>query len=407
MELLDQALEIKEELVAIRRHLHQYPELSGMEFETGKFICSKLDEWGIPYEYGIADTGVVAIIRGNRHPETDHHMPGTLISPRKVVALRADIDALSMTELSGLTFASCREGVAHTCGHDGHTAVALGAAKLLKDMEESLAGDVKIFFQPAEETTGGAERMIRQGCMENPRVHHVLGLHMDPTLPCGDVEFKYGKMMASSDEFTIILEGQGCHGAHPERGCDTIAMAAQIITSLQTIVSRNVSPVNSAVVTVGMIHAGTAGNAIAQKAELTGIMRCLDPETREFLRRRIREIVENTANAFGGCGELILRPSYSALINDDATVNTVIACAEDILGKDHIHMMAYPDMGTEDFSFFARECPSCYWHLGCGNKKDIQNNTVRDIHNPGFVMDEDCLPIGVAIQTAAILRLLG
>lgn len=387
-------MELKEETIAIRRHIHQHPELSGQEVQTGRYICEKLAEWGIPYEYGIADTGIVALIRGEGEPAL------------KTVALRADIDALPMQETSGLPFASCHPGIAHTCGHDGHTAIALGAAKLLYDIRARLSGNVKIFFQPAEETTGGAQRMIRQGCMRSPRVDHVLGLHMDPTLPCGEAEFKYGKMMAASDEFTILLEGKGCHGAHPQRGCDAIVMAAQVINSLQTIVSRNISPINSAVITVGMLHAGTVGNAIAQKAELTGIIRCLDPDTRVFLQEKVRQVTENTAAALGGCGQLILRPSYSALINDDQVVDTMIEAAAGLLGREHIHLMPYPDMGTEDFSFFAQECPSCFWHLGCGNREDIKNGTVKDIHHPGFILDEDCLPIGIAVQAAGVLALL-
>lgn len=405
MNLLEKASAIREEIIAIRRHLHQNPELSGKEIETGKFICRTLEDWGIQYEAGVAGTGIVATIygKGSQAAEKTNYETKT---DRRCIALRADIDALSMNETSGLPFASINPGVSHTCGHDAHTAVALGAAKLLSQMADELPGDVKIFFQPAEETTGGAQRMIDEGCLEAPFVNHVVGLHVDPTLPSGDVEFKYDKMMASSDEFTIHLEGKGCHGAHPERGCDTIAMAAQIINSLQTVTSRNVSPVNSAVVTVGMIHAGTAGNAIAPTAELTGIMRCLDPDTREFLRKRVAQIVEHTAEAFGGSGRLEIRPSYSAIINDNPTVDVVISCAEALLGKEHIHMMPYPDMGTEDFSFFAQARPSCYWHLGCGNKQDIEAGTVKDIHNPGFVLNEDCLTIGVALQTAAVCKLL-
>lgn len=391
MELLSQANALKGEMIAIRRHLHQYPELSGREYETGKYICQKLDEYGIPYACGIADTGIVAIIRGGLD---DGH----------AVALRADIDALPLQETTGLPFSSCHDGVAHSCGHDGHIAIALGAARMLYDRRETLRGTVKIFFQPAEETTGGAQRMILAGCMENPKVEHVLGLHMDASLPCGEASFKHGKMMAASDEFTITLTGKGCHGAHPERGCDAILMAAAIINSLQSVVSRNVSPVNSAVVTVGMIHAGTAGNVIAQTAELTGIIRCLDPQTRTFLAERLARIVEHTASALGGNGELILHPSYSALINDDRITDTMISAASSILGPNRVHQMSYPDMGTEDFSFFAEQCPSCYWHLGCGNPA---KGIVYDIHNPAFTLDEDCLPLGAAIQTAGVLKLFG
>lgn len=410
--ILKEAMELKEEMTAIRRHLHQNPELSGQEWETGKYICSKLDEWGIPYEYGVAETGIVAVITGRDTSDgIDMDYSSSVLKDQsdgkgravKCVALRADMDALPMTEATGLAFASCREGIAHTCGHDGHVAAALGAARILNRRKDSFSGSVKLFFQPAEETTGGAERMIQAGCLEKPHVDYVLGLHMDPSLACGEVEFKHGKMMAASDEFTILLTGQGCHGAHPERGCDAIAMAAQVVTSLQTVVSRNIAPVNSAVVSVGMIHAGTAGNAIAQTAELTGIMRCLDPETRDLLKERVRQIVENTAAAFGGRGQLILRPSYSPLINNDGVVDLMMDTAASLIGKDHIHQMPCPDMGTEDFSFFAMERPSCFWHLGCGNP---EKGITQDIHNPGFDLDEDCLPIGAAIQAAGVLELL-
>lgn len=382
--LRDRVQALAPEVIAIRRQLHENPELSEQEFETGKTIASYLEKWGVAYQTGIANTGLVATIRGN--------------GPGKVVGLRADIDALAVTEQTGLAFASKHPGVAHCCGHDGHTAIALGAAKLFQDLRDQFCGTVKVFFQPAEETVGGAKRMIDAGCLENPRVDAVLGLHMSPKYPVGHIGMKYGKMMAASDEFTVVLSGRSCHGAHPELGCDAIAMAGQVICALQTIVSRNLAPVNAAVVTVGKMEGGSAGNVLADRVELTGIMRCLDLPTRAFLHQRVREVVEGTAAAFGGRGELILRPSYSPLINDDGVVETMRTVAAEVLGPDHVHMEEYPDLGTEDFSFFALERPSCFYRLGSG--------VGPDLHNAGFLLDEDCLALGVELQVRGALALL-
>ncbi len=270
-------------------------------------------------------------------------------------------------------------------------------------MESQLSGDVKFFFQPAEETTGGAERMINEGCLKNPDVDYVLGLHVDPTIKTGFVRLKYGKMMASSDEIIIKAIGKSTHGAHPNDGVDPLIIASNLVLSLQSLVSRNLSPLNSAVLTIGSIHGGTKGNIIPDEVEMTGILRTLDQDTRDFMKKRIAEIVENVPKAFGGEGRLYFRESYKALINNDETVNVVRETAEKILGKENVVISQFPSMGTEDFSYFCEHSKACFFNLGCRNE---EIDAVYPIHSSMFKLDESCLEIGVKLQVENVLKLL-
>ena len=376
------------EVTAFRRAVHEAPDLSENEGPTCARISAILSAHGITHETMLGGTAICAAVGS--------HAAG------KTVALRADIDALPLTERTNLPFASRRPGAMHACGHDIHAAVALGAALALKSVESELPGCVKIFFQPAEETTGGAARMIEAGCLESPRVDNVLGLHVDPSLPTGSAAFKYGKMHAASDEFTIVLHGRGCHGAHPEEGCDAIAMAGQLVAALQNIASRNISPVNSAVVTVGKITGGTKGNIIADRVELEGIMRSLDEKTRLLLRRRVEETARGIAAAFGGAAELLLRPSYAALINDDATTDTAARAARETIGAASVTVKTEPTLGTEDFSYFAAARPSCFYELGCATP----GRENAPLHSAEFEANESCIETGIKLQTAAALALL-
>lgn len=384
---------ISEELINIRREFHKDPELGGYEFKTMDRICSYLDSWGIEYKKGIAQTGVCAIVRGkNRSGEKNI-----------CVGVRADIDALPLKEEADVDFKSLNDGAMHACGHDVHTAIALGTAKVIKSMEDTLKGDVKFFFQPAEETTGGAERMISEGVLKNPDVDYVLGLHVDTGINTGTVKLKYGKMMASSDEITIRVSGKSTHGAHPDKGVDPLVIAANLIMSLQSLVSRNISPLNQAVFTLGTIHGGTRGNIIPDEVEMTGILRTLDPETRSFMKKRIGEMVENVPKAYGGEGKLYIRESYMALINSDEAVDSVRSVAEKILGENNILISQEPDMGTEDFSYFAANVKSCFFNLGCRNE---EIGAVYPIHSNRFKIDENCLATGVQLQVENVLKLL-
>lgn len=377
------------ELVEIRRDLHRHPELSNEERRTSDLICARLESWEIPYERGLAGTGVMAVIQGAK--------------PGKTVGIRADMDALPVEEAGNPPYRSECPGVMHACGHDAHTAILLGAAKLFKEMQGELSGTVKCFFQPAEETTGGALRMIEAGCLENPHVDYVLGLHVSSAYEAGHVGVRYGKMMAASDEFTIVLKGKSCHGAHPDQGNDTMVMAAAVIGGLQTIVSRNISPTDSAVCTIGKIKGGVAGNVICDRLQMDGILRSLTPAGRDFLRERLVSIVENTAKAYGGEGTAEFHFSYPALINTDEAVDAVKAAAVETLGEAQVTVEPEPELGTEDFSYFAERRPACFWHLGCANR---ERGIGADLHSCYFDIDESCLALGVEIQARAALKLL-
>lgn len=382
-------LQIGEKAIALRQHLHMHPELSEHEYETMNLLCAMLDEQGIPYEKNVADTGVVGLIRGRFDGPT--------------VGLRADIDALPIQEDNPeLACRSQNPGVMHACGHDAHTAVLMGTALLLNSMKEELHGNVKLFFQPAEESIGGAERMIAAGCLENPHVDYVLGLHTAPNLPTGQIGIKYGKMYAASDMLTLKVYGTSCHGAHPNQGVDAILIAAHILTAVQSVVSRNVAATDSAVCTFGTIHGGNVRNQVADYVELTGIIRTLDPDTRLFARERVRTICEQTAAMLGGRAELIVQPSYSPLINSDEMVDLVKETASGILGADNVKELDVPSLGVEDFAYFAAARPACFFHLGCA----VEDPKRCVAHSCFFDLDERCIPIGIALQAANVLRLM-
>ena len=344
---------IGEAAIAARRYLHMHAEVSEHEYGTMEYIASRLEALGIPFKKGVAETGVVGIIEGP--------------AGGPVVGLRADIDALPIQEENGgLEYASINPGAMHACGHDAHTAILLGTAEVLMRIKDRLKGSVKLIFQPAEESIGGAERMIAEGVMENPRVDVMFGLHVETDILPGQVIYRYGKMNAASDMFTVNVYGKSSHGASPEQGVDAIVIAAEIITACQTTVSRNVSPVDSAVCSFGTIHGGNVRNQVADKVELKGILRTLSPETRLLMRERVRAIVEGTARMHGGRAELLLEPSYCSLINNDTIVNLVKANAERLLGPENVLYLDAPRLGVEDFAYFAEAVPACFFYLGAG-----------------------------------------
>ena len=279
----------------------------------------------------------------------------------------------------------------------------MGTAAVLSSMREQLHGSVKLFFQPAEETIGGAERMIAEGCLENPHVDYVLGLHVAGNLPAGQIGVKYGQMYAASDMLTLKVFGKSCHGAHPDEGVDAILIAAHILTAVQSLVSRNVSPTDSAVCSFGTIRGGNVRNQIADYVELTGIIRTLTPEMRLFARNRVRDICEQTARMLGGRAELIVEPSYSPLINDDRLVDLVRNVALERLGSGSVALLKVPSLGVEDFAYFAAERPGCFFHLGCAHAEEKR----RVGHSCFFDIDEHCIPVGIELQVANVLRVLG
>jgi len=378
---------LKPWLVETRRHIHMNPELGLEERQTADFIQATLSSLGIESER--KGTAVVGLVRGK--------LPGG------VVALRADIDALPLDEANEVEYKSRRPGAMHACGHDAHATILLGAARFFAERRDALRGTIKLLFQPAEETVGGAATMISSGCLENPRVDYVLGLHVMPYLPVGVIEAKKGALNGSSCTLRIAVRGKGAHGAYPDLGIDAVLAASSVVVALNSVVSRNVSPLESAVLTVGTIRGGKASNVIADEVRMEATLRSTSPQVRDAMIARIKAIVEGVPASFGGSGELEVEYGYEALINDDASVDVVVRAAEAVLGPGSIRWKEKPSMGVEDFSFFLKERPGAFYHLGCGNE---ERGIRSPLHSNTFDIDEDCLPLGVAIQAAAALEFL-
>ena len=383
-ELLALAQAQRDYMVAMRRKLHRIPERGFAEFKTQKAVMDALDEMGIPYT--TERTWVIGLIEGALEGET--------------VALRADMDALPLEEPEGCPFRSEHPGLMHACGHDAHTAILLGAARMLNGMRERLHGRVKLLFQPAEESDGGAEPMVAAGAMENPHVDRVYGLHVMPRLPVGVVETRPGTLNASTDTVKLSIFGTAGHGAYPESGADAIVAAAQVITALQTLVSRNLSPISSAVLTLGVIEGGTAQNIICDRVNLRGTLRTANAEVRAMMKRRIEEVASGVAQAMGCSAEVEVIPGYAALVNDEAEAERVHRVAARLLGAQNAVIKPEPSMGGEDFSFFCDCAPGAFFHLGC---VPAQKMPAPPLHSRDFMLDEDCLVIGAMMHAALVL----
>lgn len=394
MDVLKLVENIYDEVVEIRRDLHKYPELSEQEFRTAKKICEKLDQYNISYVDKVAGNGIVATIYGDKVIENQRF---------KVVAVRADMDALPITELTALEFKSQNKGIMHACGHDIHTAVMLGTAKLLNSMKSEFSGCIKFFFQPAEESIGGAERMIESGCMEDPKVDAVIGLHVTPTLESGCVEFCPGKMNAASTEFEIIVNGESCHGAHPDNGIDSILTACHMVTALQSIVSRNLDPAEPGLITVGQFHSGNRNNIIPKDATISGIIRTLDNDTQALIKQNIIRTAKNTAQAFGANADIYFEDSYPALVNDSLIQKIIQEVAFKHLKKSDIYFMEKPSMGSEDFSYFSKHARSLFFNIGC---KFDGDNSNQALHSEYFCPDENCMKTGILMEVLGVLAIL-
>ncbi len=388
-ELLAEARAFLPWMVEVRRDLHRHPELGLDEHRTSGRVRALLDELGVPYVGGLAGTGVLGTMRG--------------ASPGHVVALRADLDALPLQDAKDVSYRSEIPGRMHACGHDVHTTVLLGAARLLRDRLRTRAGAVKLIFQPAEETVGGARLLVEQGVLDSPRVEAIFGLHVDPGLPVGHVGLKYGQRNASSDDVAITIHGRSCHGAYPAAGVDAIVVAAQVVLALQTVVARNVDARASAVVTIGTIEGGTQGNIVAPRVRMVGTVRTLDPAIRELVLRRVREVAEGVAGGFGARAEVVIDPSYDPVINDDSMVDLVRASAERLVGAERIKVFDRPNMGVEDFGFYLTHVPGAFYSLGVRNEA---RGIVHPVHNDHFDVDEECLAWGAALQAINALAIL-
>lgn len=388
MDLQKRAQALREELVETRRRLHRHPELSMDLPETTAYVMDRLRAMGCePVE--LPHGGVTALISGGKAGRT--------------VLLRADMDALPMKEESGLPFASLREGAAHTCGHDLHTACLLGAARMLQEMGPELPGAVKLMFQPGEETLLGAKSMIADGILEAPKADAAVMLHMAPMVPCGTLILGSGVVAASSDPFTITVKGKGGHGAMPHLAVDPINAAAHIHLALQELISRETDSLNTAVLTIGTFHAGTAENIIPGEAVMTGTLRTYDKKVREYLLPRMREVVELTARAFRAEGALRIDASVLPLAADRAAADTVAEAFRRIFGGERVLIRNEPLCGSEDFAEIADRVPALRILLGGGSPEE---GCCYNIHHPKIVYREDCLPTGAAAYAAAALALL-
>jgi amidohydrolase len=380
--------ELQEQLVAWRRSLHKKPELGFEELITADFIASKLKEWQIPHQTGIAKTGIVATIAGNRSG--------------KVLAIRADMDALPIQEANQVPYRSQHDGKMHACGHDGHIAIALGTAYYLAQHRD-FPGTVKIIFQPAEEGPGGAKPMIEEGVLTNPDVDAIIGLHLWNNLPLGKVGVRSGALMAAVECFRCTILGKGGHGAMPNRTIDSIVVASQIVNALQTIVARNVDPLDSAVVSVGEFHAGTALNVIADSAKISGTVRYFNPKLEKFIGERIEAIIAGICQSHGATYDLDYWQLYPPVINDRVMSELVRSVATEVIETPIGVVPECQTMGGEDMSFFLQQVPGCYFFLGSAN---LSKGLSYSHHHPRFDFDETALGMGVEIFMRCVEKYL-
>jgi amidohydrolase len=377
------------ELTAIRRQIHQHPEPGFEEVETARLVCQKLEGLGLDIQIGVAQTGVVATLRGAK--------------PGKTVLVRADMDCLPVAEENDKPYRSRRNGWMHACGHDGHTAVLIGLVRTLATKRDQLAGTVKAVFQPAEEGPGGAEPMIAAGVLENPKVDAALGFHLWNNLPVGQIGLRSGPIMAATDQVDITVKGKGGHGAKPHLSVDAVVVASHVVTGLQSIVSRMVNPLHSAVITIGTINGGFRHNVIAPEVRLSGTVRTYDKALRAELPKRIERMVSGICEAMGATADVDYQAVYPPTINDAGMTDLVKGSAAKVVGDENVQWIE-PSMGGEDMAYFLDAVPGCYFFLGSANS---ELGLDHPHHSPFFDFDERALPIGVQVLQQAVFDYLG
>ncbi len=372
-----------EEVVAIRRHLHANPELSFYEEKTAQFIQQKLDEIGVPYIDNFAGHGIVVKIEG-KNPE------------KKVIALRADIDALPITEANDLPYKSKNEGIMHACGHDAHTANLLGVIKILNELKEEFEGTIKCIFQPAEEKfPGGASLMIKEGVLKNPEPTIIIGQHVHPPMDVGNVGFASGKYMASADEIFMTVHGKGGHAAAPRNFIDPILMTSHIIVALQQVVSRLAPPSTPTVLSFGKINSvGGYNNIIPDAVKIDGTFRTLEEDWRYEAHEHIKRIASSTAEACGGSVDVQINVGYPHLINEPALTERCRSYAKEFLGDSRVEDLPLR-MGAEDFAYYSHEIPGCFYRLGIRNEAE---GITSGLHTPTFNIDEEAFKTGVGLM---------
>ncbi|MGC4102155.1 M20 metallopeptidase family protein [Ferruginibacter sp.] len=375
------AKQYREEFIDIRHHIHAHPELSYKEFETSKFVQEKLQGWGIPFEIK-ATTGVVGLIKG-KNPD------------KRIVALRADMDALPITEANDVPYKSQHDGVMHACGHDVHTTCLLGAAKILNELKDEWEGTVKLIFQPGEEKNpGGASLMIKDGVLENPKPEKIFALHVHPGLEAGQLSFRGGMIMASADELYITIKAKGGHAASPHLTADTILIASHLIISLQQIVSRNNNPFNPSVLSITSFNGGNTTNVIPSEVKLMGTFRAMNEEWRFKAHELITKQTIGLVNAMGAEAEILIDVGYPFVLNNEELSAASRKKAEEYMGADNVSETELR-MGAEDFAYYSQQMPACFFRLGAGNKA---KGITSGVHTPTFNIDENAIEVGMGMM---------
>ncbi len=377
------------DIIKIRRRLHEQPELAFNEIATGKLIAAELSRLGVKVKRGVGRTGLTGLLRGNGNSG--------------VVGLRADMDALPVTEESGVRFASRKSGIMHACGHDSHMAMLLGAARILSMMKEELPGAVKFIFQPSEEKNpGGAPSMIRDGALVNPKVDAIFGQHITTDLPTGKLGFRPGPLMASADEIYITILGRGGHGAKPHNATDPVVIAAEVVIALQSVITRMKDPLEPSVLTIGSIHGGTATNIIPDSVSLSGTLRTMNETWRKKALALIERTAVGCARGLGGNCRVEVSRGYPVLVNSDAETSLAGESAAAIFGK-RAAVVVPPQLGAEDFAYFLQKVPGSFWWLGAGNRSI---GATASIHSSKFKVDEASFAYGAAMLAAVAIDYL-
>lgn len=387
--IIKKAEQLQDTLVTIRREIHSNPEIGFQEVKTSALVADELRKLGLDVRTNVAVTGVVGTLKGKY--------------PGKTLLIRADMDCLQLTELNDVPYKSRNEGFMHACGHDAHTTCLIGAAMLLSQYKEQLKGNVKFVFQPAEEINGGAQIMVKEGVLDDPKVDAVMGIHVWPTIEAGKIGVRYGALCAAPDFFKIIIQGKGGHAALPDKCIDPVSIGCQVYMSLQTIISRRVDPLEPAVITVGKLNAGTSLNIIPDTLVMEGTVRTLSKELRDEIPKMMEAVVKGITEANGAVYEFEYRRNYPPLVNDGIITQIIEEAGIEVLGRDNVVRIPKPTMGGEDFAYFQENIPGSFFIIGTCNP---EKGTDKPLHHSQFDIDEDILYKASAVIAACALKYL-
>ena len=386
-EIKDTAKKFAPRLIEIRRHLHAHPELSGEEHQTSAYIAGVLSSCGLTVKESVGKTGVVGELAGSG-------------SDRRTLAIRTDMDALPIQENLKLDFASANPGVMHACGHDVHSTLGMGTAMVLSQLSDSLPGDVRFLFQPAEEIASGAKWMVKDGAIEG--INAIYGVHVFPSIPVHQIGIRYGALTSAADELEIVILGESGHGARPHQAIDAIWIASQVVTSLQQAISRTQNPLHPIVLSIGQIQGGRAPNVIADRVQMMGTVRSLHPESHANLPQWIENIVRGVCDTYGARCQVEYRRGVPSVHNDETLTQLIESATREAWGDDSVCILPEPSLGAEDFSVYLDRVPGCMFRLGVGHKD--KNRTNYPLHHPKFEVDEDAIVTGVVTMAYAACK---